>query len=32
MTCPPGALLNTTVLATYLDGVPVYTDGDWPDH
>jgi hypothetical protein len=32
MTCPPGALLDTTVLATYLDGVPVYTDGDWPDH
>jgi len=31
MTCAPDALLDTTVLATYLDGVPIHTDGDWPD-
>jgi hypothetical protein len=31
MTCVPDALLDTTVLATYLDGVPIHVDGDWPD-
>jgi predicted amidohydrolase YtcJ len=31
MTCSPDALLDTTVLATYLDGTPIYTDGVWPD-
>jgi predicted amidohydrolase YtcJ len=31
MACPLDALLDTTVLATYLDGVPIHTNGDWPD-
>jgi len=31
MTCAPDALLDTTVLATYLDGVPIHTSGVWPD-
>ena len=31
MTCAPDALLDTTVLATYLDGAPIHVDGDWPD-
>jgi len=31
MTCAPDLLLDTTVLATYLDGMPVHTRADWPD-
>jgi predicted amidohydrolase YtcJ len=31
MTCDADTLLDTTVLATYVDGAPVYTAKAWPD-
>jgi predicted amidohydrolase YtcJ len=31
MACDAENLLDTTVLATYLDGTPVYTTAAWPD-
>ena len=31
LSCPLNQLLDTTVLATYLDGRPIYSDADWPD-
>jgi hypothetical protein len=31
MTRPPERLLETTVVATYLDGRPVHATDDWPD-
>mgnify|MGYP006283526109 CR=1 FL=1 len=31
MACAPGEMLDTKVLATYLDGAPIHTAPSWPD-